>query len=1368
MKHFSKFSSLMRILAMVLTIVLVAGMVGTNKAEADDNSSNVAGESSLLKITAQPGNYSYLNKGFEGTDFRPSFSASFEALELDSPYHQLVTQWQYRLVGGEDDAWTNIGDPQSTNTNQPRTEVNGRNVYGIKFTSTLNVTGDILRNARDGRYEFRCTAELSSCDPSDDPIVYKPFDSKETTAATFDYKSEVVLRNKNARNQPVLKTVTVPYGKTLEIPEELVPENKTVTIYKLDGHNYVEATANDLAITYGKTLYLSIVDKPYISILTPPVNYEFNNAGNEWGFSPEFSLTAKVNNLEYSRGYYVIFNWQELKDGAWVDSPISSGDSNPIVSSQRLYSAQEYASHNGWKTLSYTLPLNTSGEEGGYQVAREGREFRCRVLIVNNVKTVNGVYTYDIVAESAFTNPVKCVYTSTVTFVDRSNTNIKKEVSVAYGKTANLPSEFQADGKVAVWYAHSYGSELFDQNTPITKATRIYISYKNVYDVEFVMGGHGDAIETQHIVAGEKAAQPDDPSEDGWKFEGWYSENGNTKFDFANTPITKNTKVYARWSEIIPTFDVTFTHITSQSTQTHHGLNDKVVPVKKGEKVAEPDPAPSCNYHVFLGWYSDPSLEEKYKFEFDKTDINQSITLYGKWGVKVSFMTNVAGISFDDQILAIGDTVSPLTLDSTTYRIAGVYTNSNYGSQSVYKYPEISNTNTNFTLYVKLEKIEYVTVTFKAVKGDTVENISSTQIEKGHTVTLPTAATVEGWTFQGWYIDQAGKNAFVAGTSIDKNTVLYAKYTQNSFTVSFENTRYNRIESQTVLYGNTATRPTTDPTDSNYKFVGWFTNEYGNTQFDFKTKIEKDTKIYAHWAKKAEYTVSFEMNNHGTQVASQTVKEDGKAQRPLKDPSETNYRFDGWFADKACTTQFDFDTVISKNTVIYAKWTQTHVTVTFYSEDGKETRHGYKDGVIKTITVPMNGTIPADEIPSPTCANNSRFNGYRHVFEGWYSNEKCTVSFVFTEGLDKDTPVYSKWYTEYKVTFNGNGKIDQNVSAQWVKSGEKATEPTGITAKVDTEEFIGWFANNSNTAFSFTTPITKATELKARTQVAEKTYNLKDGGVTKNYRVDDKLDVDNLYIVVTQGSAVTEVPVTANMVSGFDSSKAYDKLTLTVSYDNHTFTYDVVVGRKDGEISFDDEVINLTYGETMTLTVDSHGEEILIASGSEKFVKVVDGKLVAVKVGETTITLTAPQTDTHEAASTDVTVKVTAKEIAVVWSNVGPFTYNYGDTFRPVAAIKEGALVGGDTVDVYVRISTEIYQNTSAGIPGNYKATAYLKNDNYVISEETESIDFVVNAKKVSALAFSFDKLVCGTMYGVAIRPDSEDCSAEFRCSHSY
>ena len=74
MKHFSKFSSFMRVLAMVLTIVLVAGMVGTNKADADDNSSNVIEDlSSKIQIKKQPVNYTYLNKGSEGQDFAPVF-----------------------------------------------------------------------------------------------------------------------------------------------------------------------------------------------------------------------------------------------------------------------------------------------------------------------------------------------------------------------------------------------------------------------------------------------------------------------------------------------------------------------------------------------------------------------------------------------------------------------------------------------------------------------------------------------------------------------------------------------------------------------------------------------------------------------------------------------------------------------------------------------------------------------------------------------------------------------------------------------------------------------------------------------------------------------------------------------------------------------------------------------------------------------------------------------------------------------------------------------------------------------------------------------------------------------------------------------
>ena len=437
------------------------------------------------------------------------------------------------------------------------------------------------------------------------------------------------------------------------------------------------------------------------------------------------------------------------------------------------------------------------------------------------------------------------------------------------------------------------------------------------------------------------------------------------------------------------------------------------------------------------------------------------------------------------------------------------------------------------------------------------------------------------------------------------------------------------------------------------------------------------------------------------------------------------------------------------------------MTVTFLAEPGTDDRHGYEDGIIATVKVAVGSTISENQIPQDVvCGNNTSLerSGIRHDFDDWYSNPERTTKFDFTKAITKNTTVYANWFTYYKVTFDGNNKINESVDPQWVLKGQKASEPTGVTPKDETHEFIGWFNGNSTKAFDFAnTKITGAITLKAKTKEAEKVYSLDSDYADKQYFVNDELSVTNLKIVVKQGTKETEIDVTKDMVSGFDSSKAAKDLLLTVTYAGKDFYYTVDVNRLEGEISFDDEVINLTYGETMTLTVDSHGEEILIESGNETFVKVVDGKLVAVKVGETTITLTAPQTDTHEKASISVPVVVSAKEIAVVWSNVGPFTYNYGDAFRPVAAIKEGALVGGDTVDVYVRISTGIYQYTSAGIPGNYKATAYLKNDNYVISEETESIDFVVNAKKVSALAFSFDKLVCGTMYGLLINVSIAD-----------
>ncbi len=59
----------------------------------------------------------------------------------------------------------------------------------------------------------------------------------------------------------------------------------------------------------------------------------------------------------------------------------------------------------------------------------------------------------------------------------------------------------------------------------------------------------------------------------------------------------------------------------------------------------------------------------------------------------------------------------------------------------------------------------------------------------------------------------------------------------------------------------------------------------------------------------------------GSAVEAQTVSEGGKAVKPA-DPTRSGYTFGGWYTDADCTTAYNFDTVVTADLTIYAKWTR--------------------------------------------------------------------------------------------------------------------------------------------------------------------------------------------------------------------------------------------------------------------------------------------------------------------------------------------------------------------------------------------------------------------------------------------------------------
>ena len=126
---------------------------------------------------------------------------------------------------------------------------------------------------------------------------------------------------------------------------------------------------------------------------------------------------------------------------------------------------------------------------------------------------------------------------------------------VQYGEKVTPPANPKADGyRFEGWYTQKNGGVKFDFGQSITEDVTVYAHWSEVkpdHTVYFNCGGKAEGS-TKVVQYGEKVTPPANPKADGYRFEGWYTqENGGEPFDF-NQEITEDVKVYAHWSEVKP------------------------------------------------------------------------------------------------------------------------------------------------------------------------------------------------------------------------------------------------------------------------------------------------------------------------------------------------------------------------------------------------------------------------------------------------------------------------------------------------------------------------------------------------------------------------------------------------------------------------------------------------------------------------------------------------------------------------------------------------------------------------------------------------------------------------------------------------
>ena len=132
---------------------------------------------------------------------------------------------------------------------------------------------------------------------------------------------------------------------------------------------------------------------------------------------------------------------------------------------------------------------------------------------------------------------------------------------------------------------------------------------------------------------------------------------------------------------------------------------------------------------------------------------------------------------------------------------------------------------------------------------------SNTDKQASISYTLPSSGpTRTGYTLIGWNTKADGTGthydkgaAFTATTS---DTILYAEWKLDTFTVSFDSKGGSTVNSQEVIPNDKAIEPES-PTKANYKFLGWTADSAATTTstlFDFEnTPITAATTLYAIW-----------------------------------------------------------------------------------------------------------------------------------------------------------------------------------------------------------------------------------------------------------------------------------------------------------------------------------------------------------------------------------------------------------------------------------------------------------------------------------------------------------------------------------------
>ena len=392
----------------------------------------------------------------------------------------------------------------------------------------------------------------------------------------------------------------------------------------------------------------------------------------------------------------------------------------------------------------------------------------------------------------------------------------------------DVPSALTKDGyDFEGWYVDEALTIPYQPNVLSANLT-LYAKYTaKTYYITFNLKGGTSTVNNVAVKKGEEYSIPA-PTREGYTFSGWtldgdefsasgtYDKDGSVRL-VANWDINKYTVTFKNNGNVVATQELAH---GSKATAVETWVNF------------------NAGYEI-VGTYTDEAMTQTYDFN---TEVKEGFTLYVKTQPRTfNLIVNQDGdVSLDRTVVYGDDYELPVEPTREGYIFKGyTYNDEEFATSGTYTYTS------DIVVLANWEKDPtYGKSTISFYDGKTeIDNLSKI-VDDGSTLTkadLVDAPVKAGYTFKGWYVDEALETAFEEAEITD-DVDLYAKYEANTYlmTINLDGGEYQGDDAdfeltQNVTFKDNYTLPI--PVKNGYKFAG----------YTFNGKAENITGTYS-WA----------------------------------------------------------------------------------------------------------------------------------------------------------------------------------------------------------------------------------------------------------------------------------------------------------------------------------------------------------------------------------------------------------------------------------------------------------------------------------------------------------------------------------------